>query len=224
MDALDLIREAEQALADTFNRFEEIAYINQDKILRAFQAHQVRDGFFCNSTGYGYGDAGRDELEGIYADVMGCEEALVRSTIVSGTHAISACLQALVRPGQAMLAVMGRPYDTLCRVIGNNTSAPGTLVERGIKYQEAPLNREGLPDLDTIAALIRPDTRLALIQRSRGYSLRPALQIDDIEILVKTIRAANPATIIFVDNCYGEFTAEREPAQVGADLMAGSLN
>lgn len=223
MDSENIIRAAELALAPIFAGFQEIAYANQAKVLRAFQQHRVRESYFSPSSGYGYGDVGRDELEGIYAEVLGADDAIVRSTIVSGTHAISACLQALVNPGQEILSVIGSPYDTLCRVIGTREPLPGTLIGKGIHYQEASLDPSGKPDLAVIADKVNPGTRLALIQRSRGYALRPPLTITDIAVLVRTIRATNPETIIFVDNCYGEFTDLNEPLQAGADIIAGSL-
>ena len=223
MDALNIIRQGESCLRNVFELYEETAYENQTKVLKAFQRHRVRENFFDTSTGYGYGDMGRDELESIYAEIMETEDAIVRSQIVSGTHAIAACLMALLRPGDEMISVLASPYDTLCKVIGKKTPAKGTLIDRGIIYTEVPLNNSGQPDMPAIAAAINTNTRLALIQRSRGYSLRSSLQVDDIEILVQTIRSANPATIIFVDNCYGEFTDIREPSMVGVDLMAGSL-
>ena len=223
MDALSLIRSAEQNLRDVYSHYEDIAFANQARVLKAFQNHTVRESYFAPSSGYGYGDQGRDELESIYAQVMDTEDAMVRGQIVSGTHAISACLAALVQPGQQLLAVAGTPYDTLTRVIGSHEPGPGTLTARGVKYDQVALDSSGRPDLLAIAAQVNTSTRLALIQRSRGYSLRPALRVDDIAEVVKVIRAANPATIIFVDNCYGEFTDIQEPSAAGADLMAGSL-
>jgi cystathionine beta-lyase family protein involved in aluminum resistance len=223
LDAIVLIRQAEESLRGVFALFEEAAYFNQEKILKAFQGHRVRDNYFNSSTGYGYGDMGRDELENIYAEVMGAEDAMVRSQIVSGTHAISACLMALLRPGDEMISLLGSPYDTLAKVIGKKTPERGTLIERGIQYNEVGLTADGRPDLPAIQASISAKTKLVLLQRSRGYSLRPSQRIEDLEILVKTIRTANPQTIIFVDNCYGEFTDYREPPQVGVDLIAGSL-
>jgi len=223
VDALTLIRQAEVSLRGVFSLFEETAYYNQEKILKAFKGHKVRDNYFNSSTVYGYGDMGRDELEGIYAEVLGAEDAMVRSQIVSGTHAISACLMSLLRPGDEMISLLGSPYDTLLKVIGKNSAERGTLVERGVKYKEVALLADGRPDLPVIQASISSNTKLVLLQRSRGYSLRASLRIEDLEILVNTIRTANPKTIIFVDNCYGEFTDLREPNQVGVDLMAGSL-
>jgi len=223
VNALDLIRQGENSLRDVFAQFEETAYFNQAKVLKAFQNHRVRESFFDSSSGYGYGDMGRDELESIYAEVLQTEEAMVRAQIVSGTHAISACLFALLRPGDEMISIVGSPYDTLCKVIGKTSPGRGTLVDRGIRYKEIPLNEDGRPDLTAITNNIKTNTRLALIQRSRGYSLRRSLRIEDVAMLVKAIRAANPSTIIFADNCYGEFTDIREPSEVGVDLMAGSL-
>jgi len=223
LDALNLMRQGEICLRGIFDQYEEIAYANQEKVLKAFQRHRVRESFFDTSTGYGYGDMGRDELESIYAEIMETEDAMVRSQIVSGTHAIAACLLALLRPGDEMISVLGSPYDTLCKVIGKKTTDKGTLIDRGIIYSEVPLNNLGRPDIAAIAAAVNANTRVALIQRSRGYSLRTSLRVEDFEILVRTIRTANPATIIFVDNCYGEFTDIREPSTTGVDLMAGSL-
>lgn len=223
MDALNVIRRAEKNLVDIFAQFEEIAYCNQIKILKAFQNHRVRDSFFAPSSGYGYGDTGRDELESIYAEILDTEDAMVRSQIVSGTHAISACLMAILRPGDEMLSVLGSPYDTLGKVIGHKTARKGTLADRGVLYREVPLNNRGLPDLPAVTKAVSSKTRLVLIQRSRGYSLRPSLRVEDIESLVTLIRSANPGVIIFVDNCYGEFTDICEPSKAGIDLMAGSL-
>lgn len=223
MDTLGLIRQGEQALRETFAGWAEIAYCNQIKVLKAFQKHRVRESYFAPSSGYGYGDMGRDELENIYAEIFQAEDAMVRSQIVSGTHAISACLSALLKPGDELLSAIGSPYDTLCKVIGKHSPGQGTLVGRGILYKEAGLDKLLKPDHQNIAAMINDNTRMALIQRSRGYNLRPALGVTDIEMLVRTIREANPQTIIFIDNCYGEFTDKHEPSAVGADLMAGSL-
>lgn len=223
MDALNVIRDAETSLRDVFESYQEIAYVNQTRVLQAFQRHRVRENFFDTSTGYGYGDMGRDELEGIYAEIMETEDAMVRSQIVSGTHAIAACLLALLKPGDEMLSVLASPYDTLCKVIGKKTPDRGTLIDRGIIYHEVPLTESNEPDIAAIARAVNANTHLVLIQRSRGYSLRPSMRVEDIENLVKSIRTANPDTIIFVDNCYGEFTDICEPSRAGIDLMAGSL-
>lgn len=221
--ALALINKAEKDMAETFRCYEEIAYFNQAKVLKAFQEHKVRDSHFLMSTGYGYNDMGRDDLESIYAQVFGAEDAMVRSQIVSGTHAISACLMAVLRPGDEVLSVVGSPYDTLLNVIGAKTAHRGSLIERGVRYREIALAENGTPDWEAIRTGINHDTRMVLIQRSRGYSLRPALYMEQIDKLIRLIRESNPETIIFLDNCYGEFTDQLEPTQIGADLMAGSL-
>lgn len=223
MDAINLIRQAEKDMQEIFAFHEEIAYDNQAKILKAFQDHRVREGNFQFSSGYGYGDLGRDELESIYAQVFAAEDAMVRSQIVSGTHAISACLLALLRSGEELLSLVGSPYDTLLNVIGVNNPHRGSLIERGIKYREVALLPSGEVDLEAIGNGITKKTRMVLIQRSRGYSWRPALGIEKIKQVIEIVRQVSPETIIFVDNCYGEFTDRLEPTQLGADLIAGSL-
>ncbi|NLV21518.1 MAG: hypothetical protein GXY49_05985 [Syntrophomonadaceae bacterium] len=223
LDALHLIRQAEKDMQGLFTSYEEIAFDNQAKVLKAFQDHRVREGHFQFSSGYGYGDLGRDELESIYAQVFGAEDAMVRSQIVSGTHAISACLLALLRPGEELLSLAGSPYDTLLNVIGARSAHRGSLIERGIKYREIALLPSGEIDMEAIRSGITDKTKMVLIQRSRGYSLRPALGVEKIRQAAEIVRQVNPKTIIFVDNCYGEFTDRLEPTQLGADLMAGSL-
>lgn len=222
LNPMDPIRRAEAALAKRFSELEEMAYLNQVKVLQAFQAEKIRDHHFNPSSGYGYGDIGRDALEAVYARVFESEDALVRSGIASGTHAISTCLMALLRPGDQLLSITGSPYDTLGRVIGKGTPSRGTLVDRGIAYKEVPLGAHGKPDLNAIAAAVDPQTSMVLMQRSRGYSLRPAISISEIEQLCRTVRGRNPETIIMLDNCYGEFTETSEPGKL-VDIMAGSL-
>jgi cystathionine beta-lyase family protein involved in aluminum resistance len=218
-----LIRDVEQDLREIFQQFEETAYINQTRVLRAFQRHRIRESHFQSSSGYGYGDVGRDTLEELYADVFSAPNALVRSQIVSGTHAISSCLFALLRPGDQLISLVGPPYDTLKRVIGYEKPLPNSLVDRGINYQEIPLTSELKADLTSLPDYITTQTRMVLIQRSRGYSLRPAVDLDTIKQLVDIVRSCNPHTIIMVDNCYGEFVNTTEPTDYGVDLMAGSL-
>lgn len=217
------ISEIEREVADHHRQLEEIAYRNQVRVLKAFQHHHVHETHFNSSSGYGYGDMGRDTLEMIYAEVFGGEDALVRSQIVSGTHAISACLFAILRPGDHLLAAAGSPYDTLGRVIGRTGAACGTLIERGVVYSEAPLTAGGQPDYAALESQVTEQTRLVLIQRSPGYSLRPALDLTTIAQIVRKVRAQNPSTVIMVDNCYGEFVHPEEPLSCGADLLAGSL-
>ncbi|MEN6349216.1 MAG: methionine gamma-lyase family protein [Syntrophomonas sp.] len=223
MEAREIIRQAEKSLSAAFSNLEETAYQNQIKIINAFQKYRVRDYHFYPSTGYGYGDIGRDTLEQIYAGIFGAEEALVRTQIVSGTHAISACLFGILRPGDHLLSISGPPYDTLEKIIGKGNNNRGTLIERGVKYREVELDRQGNPDLTAIATAVDKETRLVMIQRSRGYSLRNSISMDVMKALAKIVKEKNPYSIIFVDNCYGEFTSITEPCDCGADLCAGSL-
>lgn len=218
-----LIRDIEQDIHEVFLQLEDIAYNNQVKVLNAFRRHRIREVHFQSSSGYGYGDIGRDTLEELYADVFSAPSALVRSQIVSGTHAISSCLFGLLKPGDQLISAVGAPYDTLKRIIGHERLQPGSLVERGIEYQEVPLNHEQKVDLEALGNAINKQTRMVLIQRSRGYSLRPAVDLETIEQMVATIRSRNADTIIMVDNCYGEFVNTTEPTDYGIDLMAGSL-
>lgn len=223
MHSSKLIRNTEQDLHEVFLQLEDIAYNNQVKVLNAFRRHRIREVHFQSSSGYGYGDIGRDTLEELYADVFSAPSALVRSQIVSGTHAISSCLFGLLKPGDQLISAVGAPYDTLKRIIGHERLQPGSLVERGIEYQEVPLNHEQKVDLEALGNAINKQTRMVLIQRSRGYSLRPAVDLETIEQMVATIRSRNADTIIMVDNCYGEFVNTTEPTDYGIDLMAGSL-
>jgi cystathionine beta-lyase family protein involved in aluminum resistance len=224
LNAIDFIRQAEHEIHYRFLEIDEIAYSNQEKVLKAFQNSKICDYHFNGSSGYGYGDLGRDTLEKVYAEVFDTEDAMVRSQVVSGTHAISACLFGVLRPGDELISVIGSPYDTLGNVIGKgNSLVKGTLIERGVVYKETPLTATGNPDLDGILRDVTSRTKMVLIQRSRGYSLRPALRIEQIKDIIKTVRKVNPQTIIMIDNCYGEFTDTVEPTISGSDLMAGSL-
>ncbi|HOQ09429.1 MAG TPA: methionine gamma-lyase family protein [Syntrophomonadaceae bacterium] len=223
MQSLELIKHVEQKLRDKYQEMEETAYINQVKVLQAFQQHRIREVHFQSSSGYGYGDIGRDTLERVYADVFHGESALVRSQIVSGTHAISACLFALLKPGDQLVSAVGSPYDTLKRVIGCENPLPGSLVDRGISYREVPLTPDLRVDLAALPDYITPQTRMVFIQRSRGYTLRPAVDLNTLKEIVKTIRSCKADTIIMVDNCYGEFVNALEPTDCGIDIMAGSL-
>jgi len=223
LGASQIIREVEQHLADIFRELEENAYHNQAKIIEAFKKNKVRDYHFSSSTGYGYGDAGRDLLEKIYAEVFAAEDALVRSQIVSGTHAIAACLFGILQPGDQLISIVGPPYDTLANLIGRSGKTRSSLIEKGIKCSEVQLNRQGEPDFKNIARAVNKNTKMVLIQRSRGYNLRPSLSVKTIASLIKTVKKQSPSTIILVDNCYGEFTETQEPTQFGADIVAGSL-
>ncbi len=217
--------EAELNAQTTFKTIDETASYNQQKVLSAYIRHRVSEGHFTPTTGYGYGDRGRDALDQILADIMGAEDALIRHSIVSGTHAIAIALFAILRPGDTLLAATGAPYDTLEQVIGHKTSASGSLAEYGVGYREVPLTVDERPDLSGIRQALLDDASIKMvhIQRSRGYCTRPSLTIDGIAAIVDTVRAVRPDAIIFVDNCYGEFVEKREPNEVGVDLIAGSL-
>ncbi len=216
---------AERKAKNAFARIEEITEYNQQKVLSAYIRHNVSESYFVPTTGYGYGDRGRDALDAILADIMGAEDALIRHSIVSGTHAITIALFAMLRPGDTLLAATGAPYDTLEDVIGHKRASAGSLAEYGVKYREVPLAASQAPDLDGIKTALQTDSsvRVVHIQRSRGYNTRPSLTIDWIRRIVDAVREVRKDAIIFVDNCYGEFAEKLEPCQVGADLIAGSL-
>ncbi len=207
-----------------WRRVEAIGAANQLRVLQAFRDEQVADFDLTGSTGYGYGDVGRDKLDRIYARVFGTEAALVRPQLVSGTHALAAMLFGVLRPGDELLAITGTPYDTLLPVIGvGSEAAPGSLRDFGVGYREVPLTPAGRPDEAAIRAAIGAATRAVLIQRSRGYAWRAALSVADIARLITVVKETKPGCLCLVDNCYGEFTETREPGHVGADLLAGSL-
>lgn len=220
---MQLAEQAEQIAAQKFAEIDTNAAYNGEKVLAAFIKNRVSEPCFYGSTGYGYGDIGRETLDKVYAQVLDAEDALVRHTFVSGTHALSVALFGVLRPGDKLLAVTGKPYDTLEEVIGiSGTPGNGSLMDYGVEYGEVPLTGGGLPDLDAIAQAV-PGAKVAYIQRSRGYSLRPAYTVEQIQEIVQTVRRVSPDTIVMVDNCYGEFVQRREPTSVGADLIIGSL-
>ncbi|QNG27583.1 aminotransferase class I/II-fold pyridoxal phosphate-dependent enzyme [Synechococcus sp. HK01-R] len=194
-----------------------------EKVLAAFAAERVGTQHFASLTGYGHGDQGREVLDRVFARVLGADKAAVRLQFVSGTHAIAAALFGVLRPGDRMLAITGRPYDTLEEVIGLRGAGQGSLAEFGVRYDERDLKADGSVDLQALDEALEQPTRLILIQRSCGYSWRPSLSIAAIEAVCQHIHARQPDCICFVDNCYGELVEEREPSEVGADLIAGSL-
>lgn len=196
---------------------------NQWKVLKAFREEGVGEHHLASSTGYGYDDLGRAVLERVAARVFGAEAALVRPHIVSGTHAIAACLYGVLRPGDELLYITGSPYDTLRQVIGSAADGSGSLRDYGITYREVPLTPEGQVDFDAVRAAIGPNTRCIGIQRSRGYADRPSFSVAAIGEMIRWIRQHAPDAVIFVDNCYGEFVEDEEPTARGADLIAGSL-
>ncbi len=222
-----LAKASDEALAraeKVFRSIDETTEYNQQKVLSAFIKHRVSESHFVSTTGYGYGDRGRDELDLLFADVMGTEDALVRHSIVSGTHAITIALFGVLRPGDVLLAATGTPYDTLLGVIGVGAHSDGSLADYGVGYEEVPLVNDR-PNLRGIQQALRDNDKINVvhIQRSRGYSLRPSLTVEDIGKIISAVKEVRPDAIVFVDNCYGEFVEKTEPSAVGADLMAGSL-
>src|SRR5690606_24235703 len=218
-----IMNEVEDHLQERFKLIKEVVTLNQEKVLNAFQKHQVGDYHFNPTTGYGYDDIGRDKLEEVYATVFGGEDALVRPQIVSGTHAITTALFGLLRPGDELMYITGKPYDTLEEVIGVRGTAFGSFKDYGITYKEIPLTGEQKVDFARIAEEISEKTKVIGIQRSKGYDNRPSFTIDDIKEMVANVRRLKEDVIVFVDNCYGEFVEEKEPLHVGADVIAGSL-
>ncbi|NGP44050.1 hypothetical protein G4V62_03450 [Bacillaceae bacterium SIJ1] len=221
IDAVSL--KVEGIVQPAWEHIQHISEHNQVRVLKAFQAHRVTDTHFNDSTGYGYDDSGRDVLEAIYADVFGTEDALVRPQLISGTHAIVTALSGLLRPGDELLYATGQPYDTLHDFLGLTESAVGSMNEYQISYRDVALTAEGHPNVQGIVEAIRPETKVVALQRSCGYEKRPALSINDIERLTKEIKKTRHDMIVFVDNCYGEFTEMKEPGHVNVDIMAGSL-
>ena len=208
-------------LRPRFDQIEATALQNTARILDAYHKHKVSDYDFRQTTGYGYGDQGRDKLAAVWADIFGAEAALVRPQFVSGTHALATALFGVLRPGDELLSLTGTPYDTLCTVVGHPKKVAGCLLEFGVTYRETPFDQALNPA--TVSAVLKPETRLILIQRSCGYSLRQSLSVSQIGGLCAAIKAARPDCVIMVDNCYGEFTDTCEPTAVGADLAVGSL-
>lgn len=204
-----------------FDAIEEIRDHNQLKVLGAFTKNRVGAQHLVGTTGYGYGDIGRDTLDRVFADAVGAQDALCRAHFMSGTHAITVALFGVLRVGDTMLSVTGAPYDTLESVVGTSSGAFGSIREFGIDYRQIDL-KGGRPDLGEIARCA-PGARVIYIQRSRGYSNRRTLSCADIEAIARAAKSTNPAAIVMVDNCYGEFCEPSEPTQHGADLMAGSL-
>ena len=209
-------------LAPSFRRIEQISEENTLKVLTAMRECKVSDIHFNTSSGYAYDDIGRSKLEELYAKVFAAESALVRTQFVSGTHALATVLFGILRPGDKLVSLTGAPYDTMQTVIGYTASSSGSLKEYGILYDELPLN-EGRVDVERIADVLDERTKMVLIQRSRGYSRRPTLLIEDIREICNQVHRLRPDCICFVDNCYGEFVESLEPTQAGADIMAGSL-
>lgn len=215
---------AEKRCHDRFMRIEAAAEANTVRVMEAFQENRVSDSCFAGTTGYGYDDLGRETLDKIYARIFGAEAALVRINFVNGTHALTAAMFALVKPGDTILAVTGTPYDTLRSAIGISGGCHGSLKFYGVNYAQVELAADGGPDLEAIrAAASEKSVTAVMIQRSRGYGERKALTIKEISEICAAVKAVNPGASIMVDNCYGEFTDVIEPTHVGADIVAGSL-
>lgn len=216
-----------QVLAEIEHRFtaiDETAEINQLKVIHAMQKNRVAENHLWGTTGYGYNDAGRDTLEKVYADIFHTEDALVRSQITCGTHALTIALSAILRPGDELLSPVGKPYDTLEGIIGiEGTDTKGSLREFGISYRQVDLLEGSEFDYDGIRAALNERTKLVTIQRSKGYALRQTLSVERIGELIRFIKDIRPDVICMVDNCYGEFVETIEPSDVGADLCVGSL-
>ena len=223
MTIQELIAKAEAELKEQFARIDAMEELGTNRVLTAFQNHQVAYRHFAPTTGYGYDDVGRDTLERIFAELFGTEAAIVRPQIASGTHAISLCLFGLVRPGERILSATGTPYDTLESVIGWGEETPvGSLKEMGVSYDQVPM-KDGRIDVEAVDQAITPETTLVIAQRSRGYDLRPSLMPEDFAPLAAMLHEKHPGVRLMVDNCYGEFVCDKEPSHYGADVCVGSL-
>lgn len=218
-----LADDVEEEVQVFYRPIDKIALANQGKVLEAFRAARVSDYHLKGSTGYGYGDAGRETLEDVYARVFHAEKALVRSQIISGTHAIALCLYGVLRPGDELLAVQGQPYDTLGAIIGLRGNDSGSLKDLMVSYRQVEPTSEGGIDYEGVGQALCGKTKMVLLQRSCGYGSGKPLSIKELKRIIQYIRQRKPETVIFVDNCYGEFVEEEEPIEAGADLVAGSL-
>lgn len=223
-EVYSLAKEAEKRIRPEFDQIDETAEYNTKKVMTAFQDHRVSDACFAGTTGYGYDDLGRETLDKIYAQIFRTEAALVRTGFVNGTHALTAAMFSLVGPGDTILAATGLPYDTLRSAIGISGNCHGSLKFYGIHYAQVDLASDGGPDYEAIRrAAADPGVKGVMIQRSRGYEDRRALSVEEIGRICSIVKSVNPDANIMVDNCYGEFTEKREPTEVGADIIAGSL-
>lgn len=219
---IEFVNNIEEKLQDRFKEFSDIAQYNQVKILKAMQEEGLKATDFNWTTGYGYGDIGRDKVESIYTRIFNVEDSLVRSNIVSGTHAITLAIKSVLKPGDHFLSVTSTPYDTLQKVIGLRGDSPDSLINSGYQYSEVPLVNNMI-DVDSIKDYIQDNTSLVIMQRSTGYSNRRAFTVSELKEAVDEVKKINKDIKIFVDNCYGEFTELIEPSEIGIDIMAGSL-
>ena len=224
MDAKNFLKECEKDLEERFEELDDIAYYNQQKILKAFQSNNVALRHFYGTTGYGYDDIGKEVLNKIYAEVFECEKALVSPYISCGTHALFLALSSVLRPNDLIFSITGSPYDTLIEAIkGKEGEDNGSLKDFGIKYSQIELKNDAIDEELAINKIIELQPKMVYMQRSRGYGWRKPLSIEDFERIIKKIRTVNSKCYIFIDNCYGEFVETKEPSAVGADLVVGSL-
>lgn len=221
-EIIDLSVKAENEIKKQFEEIDKIKEKNSLKVLMAFQKNNISDMHFGSTTGYGYGDIGRDTIEKIFAEVLGAEDSIVRNQFISGSHALTVSLFAMLRPGDIMLSINGKPYDTLDEVIGlvENQSS---LKSYGVKYEQIDLIGNSFDTEKIVERARKNDVKLICIQRSRGYATRESLSLEKIENIIKEIRKVNNTAKIMIDNCYGEFVEEKEPTEIGADLIVGSL-
>lgn len=219
----ELAEKVEKQIKPVHEKIDERIEANQFRVLQSFQQNRVSDSHFNPTTGYGYDDLGRDTLEKVYADVFGTEACLVRPQIISGTHAIGISLFGVLRPGDELLYITGKPYDTLEEIVGIRGSGVGSLKEYNISYKSVDLTGQGQVDFEEVKASIHEHTKMIGIQRSKGYGIRPSFTVAQIKEMISFVKSIKPDVVVFVDNCYGEFVETIEPTHVGADLMAGSL-
>lgn len=220
---MELAARIENKIATFHKKVDENAFFNQQKVLTAFRENQVSDYHLHPSSGYGYDDEGRDNLERVYAQVFGAEAAIVRPQIISGTHAITLSLFGVLRPGDELVYITGKPYDTLQSIVDGGDKDTGSLKDFGIKYSHVDLIDNEQIDWQGVREAVNEKTKMIAIQRSKGYATRPSFTVTEISEMVQQIRLIAPSAVIFVDNCYGEFVELLEPTEVGVDLMAGSL-
>jgi len=223
MEIISLINECEEELKEKFKEIDEICFYNSKKVLDAFQNKHIYETHFNNATGYGYNDLGRDTIEEVYADIFKCEDALVRSGFISGTHALTVALFAALRPGDILLSITGTPYDTLANVIGINSDNKSSLKAFGVNYEQIDLINNEF-DYKTIEKTLKSKKiKMIEIQRSKGYSSRKSITISELGKVIKFIKSIDQDVIIMIDNCYCEFVGKLEPTEVGADMVVGSL-
>lgn len=221
-NVVEFVYDCENKIKDKLDEIDKISFFNSMKVINAFSDNKVSCSHFEGSTGYGYDDTGRDVIERVYTSIFRCEDALVRSQFISGTHALTVALNAMLRPGDVMLSISGKPYDTLDKVIGIEPN-DSSLLSYGIKYEQVDLVDDDFDKNEIVKALLKKRVKLVTIQRSKGYSTRKSISIEKVEKIIKEIRKVDKEVIIMIDNCYCEFVSYKEPTEVGADLVVGSL-